>query len=142
MEMLYAVKYPILLLRSHTLTSLKQAHERIFHNGVKETLAETRSKYWIPSGQSFTRNIINNLQEILRTPFQGSTTPTAARMYSEGGSSLQLCWSEFCRPFDGAYISVFSIQQSLDGTIHLLHHQSRSCGCCSRSIHSCIYQMP
>ena len=57
----YAVKYPILLPRSHPLTGLivKQAHERVFHNGVKETLAETRSTYWIPSRQSFTRNIIH-----------------------------------------------------------------------------------
>jgi hypothetical protein len=36
----YTVKYPILLPRSHPLTSLivKQAHERVFHNGVKEPL--------------------------------------------------------------------------------------------------------
>ena len=38
---------------------VKQAHERVFHNGVKETLAETRAKYWIPSGRSLTRKIIH-----------------------------------------------------------------------------------
>ena len=55
------VKYPILLLKTHPLTSLivKQAHERVCHIGVKETLAETRAKYWIPSGRSFTRKIIH-----------------------------------------------------------------------------------
>ena len=60
-ELLYSVKYPILLPRSHPLTSLvvRRAHERVFHNGVKETLAETRSKYWIPRGRSFTRNILH-----------------------------------------------------------------------------------
>jgi len=60
-EIPYTVKYPILLLKTHPLTSLivKQAHERVCHNGVKETLAETRAKYWIPSGRSFTRKIIH-----------------------------------------------------------------------------------
>ena len=55
----YVVKYPILLPRSHPLTGLivKHTHERVFHNGLK-MLAETRSKYWIPSGWSFTRNVI------------------------------------------------------------------------------------
>ena len=50
-EILYASKYPILLPRSHPLTSLivKQAHERVCHNGVKETLAETRDERREPS---------------------------------------------------------------------------------------------
>ena len=49
-EMPYATKYPILLPKSHPITTLivKQAHERVLHDGVKETLTETRSKYWIP----------------------------------------------------------------------------------------------
>ena len=60
-ELPYAVKFPILLPKSHPIVSLivKQAHERVLHNGVKETLAETRSKYWIPSGRSLTRKIIH-----------------------------------------------------------------------------------
>ena len=75
----YAVKYPILLPRSHHLTSLivKQAHERVFHNGVKETLAETRSKYWIPSRRSFTRNIIHKCVTCRRFegPFKAPQPP-------------------------------------------------------------------
>ena len=61
MEIPYAAKYPILLPRSHPLTSLivKQAHERVCHNGVKEILAETRAKYWILSGRSFTKKMIH-----------------------------------------------------------------------------------
>ena len=58
--------------KSHPLTSLvvKQAHERVFHNGVKETLAETRSKYWIPRGRSFTGTIIHKCVTCRR--FEGS----------------------------------------------------------------------
>ena len=43
----YATKFPILLPKSHPIATLivRQAHNRVLHNGVKETLAETRSKY-------------------------------------------------------------------------------------------------
>ena len=37
---------------------MQQVHERVCHNEVKETPAETRAKYWIPSGRSFTKKII------------------------------------------------------------------------------------
>lgn len=42
----YSTKYPVLLDRRHHLTALivKDAHGRVQHNGVKETLTETRSK--------------------------------------------------------------------------------------------------
>ena len=60
-EVPFATKFPILIPRSHYLSTLivKQAHERVLHDGVKETLTETRSKFWIPSGRSFTRKIIH-----------------------------------------------------------------------------------
>ena len=38
----YNVKHPILLLRDHhfTLLIVRRAHERVLHNGVKDTLNE------------------------------------------------------------------------------------------------------
>ena len=60
-EIPYEIKYPILLPSGHPLTTLvvKEAHERVYHDGVKETLTKTRSKFWIPKGRSFTRKIIH-----------------------------------------------------------------------------------
>ena len=60
-EVPFETKFPILVPRSHYLSTLivKQAHERVLHDGVKETLTETRSKFWIPSGRSFTRKVIH-----------------------------------------------------------------------------------
>ena len=70
-EIPYAAKYPIILPKGHPLTTLimKQAHERVLHNGVKETLAETRAKYWIPQGRSFTKRIIH--QCVICRKFEG-----------------------------------------------------------------------
>ena len=52
-EVPFATKFPILIPRSHYLSTLivKQAHERVLHDGVKETFTETRSKFWIPGGR-------------------------------------------------------------------------------------------
>ena len=54
-EVPFSVKYPVLMPRNHHLTMLivKDAHGRVHHNGVRETLTEIRSKFWIPRGRSY-----------------------------------------------------------------------------------------
>ena len=50
----YSTNHPVLLSRRHYLISLivMRAHERVQHNGVKETLTEIRAKYSIIKGRS------------------------------------------------------------------------------------------
>ena len=57
----YTAKHPILLMKSHHLALLivQDAHERVMYNGVKETLTEIRSKYWIIKGKQFMRQVIH-----------------------------------------------------------------------------------
>ena len=54
-------KHPILLDTKNALTELivKEAHNRVFHNGVKETLTELRSRFWIIRGRQFVRKLIH-----------------------------------------------------------------------------------
>ncbi len=56
----YAVKNQIQLPRNHPLTSLlvQAAHERVFHDWIRETLTEIRRKYWIPQLRSLTRQLL------------------------------------------------------------------------------------
>ena len=51
MEAPFASKHPVLLPQNHPLAMLvvREAHGRVHHNGVKETLSETRRKFWIPT---------------------------------------------------------------------------------------------
>ena len=58
----YATKHPILLPRSHHFTTLvvQKAHQRVHHNGAKETLTELRSKFWIIKGRSLVKKIIHS----------------------------------------------------------------------------------
>jgi hypothetical protein len=57
----YNVKHPILLPRDHHLTQLivRRAHERVLHNGVKDTLNEVRSKFWIIKCRSLLKKLIH-----------------------------------------------------------------------------------
>ena len=67
----YTAKHPILLTKSHHLAVLivQDAHERVMHNGIKETLTEIRSKYWIIKGRQFVRQVIHKC--IICCKFEG-----------------------------------------------------------------------
>ena len=56
----YSTRFPILLPKNHRMTHLivQHAHERVLHEGVKETLTQLRSKYWIVRGRSLVKQII------------------------------------------------------------------------------------
>ena len=46
----------------HHLTALyvRRTHVRVLHNGVKETLAELRSQFWVVKGRSVVKRILHN----------------------------------------------------------------------------------
>ena len=56
----YTTRHPILLPRNHPLTELLvlKAHMRVFHNGIKETLAEVRARYWVLKGRSLVKRVL------------------------------------------------------------------------------------
>ena len=58
----YGTKHPVILSKHHFLTTLvvRNAHERVMHNGVKDTLTEVRSKFWIVGGRSFVKSVLHN----------------------------------------------------------------------------------
>ena len=53
--------HPILLHSSHHFTTLvvRHSHEKVFHGGVKETLTELRSRFWIIKGRYFVRKLLH-----------------------------------------------------------------------------------
>ncbi len=57
----YSAKHPVLLDKKHPLTVLiiRDAHRRVQHDGVRETLTEVRSRFWIISGRSLVRSTIH-----------------------------------------------------------------------------------
>ena len=57
----YSTRFPVLLPNHHfTKLIVLHAHERVFHNGVKETLTEIRSQYWITNGRTVVQRLIHS----------------------------------------------------------------------------------
>ena len=56
----YNTKHPLILPKDHLFTGLvvRRTHHRVIHSGVKDTLTEIRSRFWIPQGRALVRSII------------------------------------------------------------------------------------
>lgn len=79
-DMPFSARNPILLDRDHGLTALLiiGAHHRVLHNGVAETLAELRSKYWIVRGRQLVKRQIGRCvtcKKLEGLPYKGIAPP-------------------------------------------------------------------
>ena len=70
----YAARHPSLL---HPLTTLlvKRSHERVMHGGVKATLTELRSHFWILRGRSTAKSILRKCNICRRFEGKPYTAP-------------------------------------------------------------------
>ena len=57
----FSIKHPLMLAEKHHYTELivRDTHLIVCHSGVKETLTQVRSQYWIVGGRSLVRSIIH-----------------------------------------------------------------------------------
>jgi len=60
----FSAKYPLILPKNHPFTDLVIAdcHLRVHHNKLRCTLAELRSRYWVPSGRQQVKKVVNRCQ--------------------------------------------------------------------------------
>ena len=54
-------KYPIIIPKDHRFTDLviEDCHKRVFHNKLRSTLAELRSRFWVPRGRQQVKRVLN-----------------------------------------------------------------------------------
>ncbi len=54
-------KWPILLQKDHRVTELiiQESHKRVKHMKVRATLADLRTRYWVPKGRQCVKRIVN-----------------------------------------------------------------------------------
>ena len=79
-DIAFATKHPIILPKKHRLSVLlvEEAHRRVQHDGVKETLSEVRAKYWIVAGRSLAKTAIHKCVVCRRfegRPFKAPPAP-------------------------------------------------------------------
>ena len=56
----HTAKFPVLISSEHHITTLiiKECHNKVGHNGVKETLVQLRSRFWVIRGRQVVRKTI------------------------------------------------------------------------------------
>lgn len=84
----------ILLPRSHPLTTLivRGVHVRVCHKRVKETLNETRRKFWIPRGRSLTKYIVHHC--VLCRQFEEDPFKTPPPQAAAGALNVRIMVSQ------------------------------------------------
>ena len=60
--MSFAAKHPLMLGRRHRLTEIivRDVHQIVQHNGVRDTVILIRSQHWIVGGRNLVKPIIHN----------------------------------------------------------------------------------
>ena len=98
-----AAQTPILLDKDHHLTKLivMDAHRRVIHNGVKETLSELRSTYWLVRGRQFVRKLIHRCvicQKLEGKPCRGNPPPPLQEYRVQQSRPFQTTGVDFAGP--------------------------------------------
>ena len=75
-------KHPILLPKHCKFTELivEDCHRRVGHSGLKATLAEVRSKYWIPRGRQYIKRILSRCGPCIRAQGKAFASPAYAAL--------------------------------------------------------------
>ena len=127
----YSSKHPVLLSKNHPLTALiiKNAHNRVFHNGVKDTLTEIRSRYWIMKGRNTVKSIIARCVLCRRfegRPFTAPLPPPLPRFRVQESRPFSHTAVDFAGPL---HVKTFGVTKSEKMWISLY-----TC-CVTRAVH-------
>ena len=140
----FATKHPVLLPWNHPLSKLvREAHECVHHNGVKETLTETRRKFWIPKERGLVRYLIYHCTLCRRfgSPLQESATTTSTYLPCEGRPSLLVHWCELRWTTDHSYRPRNQFTEGVDLSNYMLGYTGSTIRCRDRHVYSLILEM-
>ena len=76
----YDTKFPIFLPIDHCFTRLivRQSHNQVMHNSIRETLTQIRAKYWITKGRQVLKRILSkctNCRRLEGPPYGNPKAP-------------------------------------------------------------------
>lgn len=99
----YEMKYPALLPAKSHMTSLivRECHERVMHRGIKDTLTELRSRYWLPKGRQVVKRQLRNCvlcSKIQGKPFSSPAVPNLPEFRVEKSSAFANTGVDFAGP--------------------------------------------
>ena len=78
----YRAKYPVILPKGNPFTNLVMidCHSRVYHNKVRSTLAELRSRFWVPQGRQQVKKVISSCQICRKYEGKLFTPPPTAEL--------------------------------------------------------------
>ena len=99
----FDTKLLILIPNSHHFTDLvvESAHEKVYHNGVRETLLEIRSKYWIPKGRQTVNRILSKcllFRKLQRLPCPSPAVSDLPEFRVVPGRAFKASGIDLCGP--------------------------------------------
>lgn len=123
------LKHPYLLPPKHRFTHLLvlDAHNRLLHGGIQDTLTEVRERFWVPRGRQTVKRVLHTCLPCKRRRLVPETAPMAPlprERITETGP-FNVVGIDFCGPLyvrntavdTKAYIAVFSC--AVTRAIHL-----------------------
>ena len=118
----FDARRPMLLPRQHRLTRLviEECHQRVHHSGVRATLAQLRSKYWVPRGRQVVKKILGECvvcKKLVGKPYNSPPTAALPDFRVKEAPPFSRVGVDFAGPFnvkgrswqmDKAYVALFS----------------------------------
>ena len=106
-------KRPILIpLRSHYAKLLIiESHQKVYHNGTRDTLNTLHQKYWIPRGREMTKQVIRHCvvcKKLEQSPFKTVFCPSLPKVRVDSSPPFSNTGLDFAGPLvvSGKYLKV------------------------------------
>ena len=96
----FVTKHPIILPLRNFLSDLiiRECHEDVMYNGLKETLAELRSRHWIPRGRQTVKRVIYRGVICRRGQGKAYAVPDLPELRAQQDSAFTNCGVDFTGP--------------------------------------------
>ena len=101
-----------------TTLEVRQSHEEVYHNGVRETLVQLRCKYWLIKGSQAVKKVVRRIDDIA---FKGASTAELPRYRVTQAEASSTTGADFSGPLyvtkkrkgtEKAYIALFTCATS------------------------------
>ena len=124
----FETKHPVFLDSQHHLATLivRDAHDKVQHNGVSETLAELRDNYWIVRGRSFVKKALHKCVTSRRfegRPHYPPPPPPLPAFRVTEAPAFTYTGVDYVGPL---FIKSVNRIQGLDMPLYLLHREGNS----------------
>ena len=113
----FDTKAPILINPKHKLAELivYHSHSKVLHRGVKQTLTEIRSNYWIPRGRNYVKRLLHSCVVCRKLNARHYEYPEHSDLpelrfddkYPFSSTGVDYCGPLFCLPVYGHKDSTF-----------------------------------